>query len=130
MVEAQSGLSQGSDRGAVALSINAQAEQRSTGLRHGWLWSRLTAAVSTAAAVTGARNTELGCRQGQRHWRFSRARCELRQWQGQRRQRLGAQGRQRQEEGMKSVNVKHPFPSSYRTSRGSRRVHLLAFSLF
>ena len=39
VVEAQSGLSQGSDRGAVA----------------------------------GARNTELGCRHWQRHWRLSRA---------------------------------------------------------
>ena len=37
-------LSQGSDRGAVALSRNAQAEQRSTGLRQGWLWSRLSRA--------------------------------------------------------------------------------------
>ena len=37
-------LSQGSDRGAVALSRNAQAEQRSIGLRQGWLWSRLSRA--------------------------------------------------------------------------------------
>ena len=37
--------------------------------------------MSTAAAVTGARNTELGCRQGQRHWRLSRVGRELRQWQ-------------------------------------------------
>ena len=39
-------------------------------------------------------------------------------------------GRQRQGEGMKSVKVKHPLPSSYRTSRGSRRVRLHQFSLF
>ena len=31
--------------------------------------------------MTGAQNTELGCRQGQRHWRLSLARRELRQWQ-------------------------------------------------
>ena len=31
--------------------------------------------------MTGARNTELGCRQEQRHWRLSRARRQLRQWQ-------------------------------------------------
>ena len=31
--------------------------------------------------MTGARNTELGCRQGQRYWRLSRAGGELRQWQ-------------------------------------------------
>ena len=30
--------------------------------------------------MAGARNTELGCRLGQRHWRLSRARRELRQW--------------------------------------------------
>ena len=39
-------------------------------------------------------------------------------------------GRQRQGEGMKRVKVKHPLPSSYRTSWGSRRVHLTQFSLF
>ena len=37
--------------------------------------------------MAGARNIELGCRLGQRHWRLSRARFELRQWS-----RLGDSG--------------------------------------